>query len=35
MKEALKDNSKQTIDYISDINKCIRENRDITQIEQP
>ena len=35
MKEALKDNSKQTVDYISDINKHIKDQKDINELKQP
>ena len=35
VKEALKDNSKQTVDYISDINKHIKDQKDINELKQP
>ena len=35
VKQALKDNSKQTVDYISDINKHIKDQKDINELKQP
>jgi hypothetical protein len=35
VKDALKNNSKETVEYISDINKHIKEQRDISDLKQP
>ena len=35
VKESLKENSKKTIDYISEINKAVKEDKDISEFKHP
>jgi len=35
VKDSLKDNSKQTIDYISEINKHVTDNNNIPNLQKP
>ena len=35
VKDSLKDNSKQTIDYISEINKHVADNQNIPNLQKP